>query len=93
MAFEVDTQFTVQELLNYLEKRQDFVKFSRDQVLRYRGRVLSPESLSTLAQLGISDGARLIHTRHPLIKKNNGLLSFGLGSQLTAQSDSTLAKL
>ena len=93
MAFEVDTQFTVQELLNYLEKRQDFVKFSRDQVLRYRGRVLSPESLSTLAQLGISDGARLIHTRQPLIKKNNGLLSFGLGSQLTAQSDSTLAKL
>ena len=30
MAFEVDTQFTVKELLKYLEEKQDFVKFSRD---------------------------------------------------------------
>ena len=30
MAFEVDTQFTVRELIKYLEEKQDFVKFSRD---------------------------------------------------------------
>ncbi len=30
MAFEVDSQFTVQELIKYLEERQDFVKFSHD---------------------------------------------------------------
>jgi hypothetical protein len=30
MAFEVDTQFTVKELIKYLEEKQEFVKFSRD---------------------------------------------------------------
>ena len=78
MAFEVDSNFTVAELIRYLEKKQDFVKFSTSQVLRFNGRVLSPDSEKTLIQLGIKNGSILTHTRTPLIKRRVGLFSFGL---------------
>ena len=78
MACEVDSNFTVSQLIRYLEKKQDFVKFSTSQVLRFNGKVLSPNSDKTLAQLGIRNGSILTHIRTPLIKKRVGLLSFGL---------------